>query len=68
MGVKAERHHELVAENFQITALAFSVVISAFLVPGEYDFLLHVVVPDLPRMRAVSHGSVAKASWCKGYP
>jgi Lrp/AsnC family leucine-responsive transcriptional regulator len=47
VGVKVERHHEVEAENFRLAVLALPEVISAFLVSGESDFLLHVVVPDL---------------------
>lgn len=47
VGVKVERHHEVEAEKFQTTVLALPEVVSAFLVSGESDFLLHVVVPDL---------------------
>lgn len=47
VGVKVERHHEVEAEKFRATVLALPEVVSAFLVSGESDFLLHVVVPDL---------------------
>lgn len=47
VGVKVERHHETDAERFRNAVLALPEVISAFLVSGESDFLLHVVVPDL---------------------
>nr|WP_186357342.1 Lrp/AsnC family transcriptional regulator [Pseudomonas veronii] len=47
VGVKVERHHEEEAEAFRQAVLALSEVISAFLVSGESDFLLHVMVPDL---------------------
>lgn len=47
VGVKVERHHEVEAENFRLAVLALPEVVSAFLVSGESDFLLHVVVPDL---------------------
>lgn len=47
VGVKVERHHEVEAERFQTAVSALPEVISAFLVSGEADFLLHVVVPDL---------------------
>lgn len=47
VGVKVERHHEEEAEAFRQAVLALPEVISAFLVSGESDFLLHVVVPDL---------------------
>lgn len=47
VGVKVERHHEVEAEKFRATVVELPQVISAFLVSGESDFLLHVVVPDL---------------------
>jgi Lrp/AsnC family leucine-responsive transcriptional regulator len=47
VGVKVERHHEVEAEKFRLALLALPQVISAFLVSGESDFLLHIVVPDL---------------------
>jgi len=47
VGVKVERHHEVEAEKFRVRVLALPEVVSAYLVSGESDFLLHVVVPDL---------------------
>src|SRR5471032_975462 len=47
VGVKVERHHEAEAEAFRLAVMALPQVISAFLVSGESDFLLQVVVPDL---------------------
>nr|WP_218173403.1 Lrp/AsnC family transcriptional regulator [Pseudomonas gingeri] len=47
VGVKVERHHEADAEAFRLAVTALPQVISAFLVSGESDFLLQVVVPDL---------------------
>nr|WP_218182834.1 Lrp/AsnC family transcriptional regulator [Pseudomonas gingeri] len=47
VGVKVERHHEADAEAFRLAVTALLQVISAFLVSGESDFLLQVVVPDL---------------------
>lgn len=47
VGVKVERHHEEEAEKFRVTVQGLPEVVSAFLVSGESDFLLHVVVPDL---------------------
>src|SRR5476651_2303873 len=52
VGVKVERHHEAEAEAFRLAVMALPQVISAFLVSGESDFLLQVVVPDL---RAYDH-------------
>ncbi len=47
IGIKVERHHEDEAEAFRVAVTALPEVISAFLVSGESDFLLQVVVPDL---------------------
>jgi Lrp/AsnC family leucine-responsive transcriptional regulator len=47
IGVKVDRHHEDEAQKFHQTVSALPEVISAHLVSGESDFLLHVVVPDL---------------------
>lgn len=47
VGVKVERHNDAEAEAFRQAVLQLPEVISAFLVSGESDFLLQVVVPDL---------------------
>ncbi|WP_434558256.1 Lrp/AsnC family transcriptional regulator [Pseudomonas sp. Z5-35] len=47
VGVKVERHTDERAEAFRQAVMALPEVISAFLVSGESDFLLQVVVPDL---------------------
>ena len=47
VGVKVERHNDAQAEAFYAAVTALPEVISAFLVSGESDFLLQVVVPDL---------------------
>jgi Lrp/AsnC family leucine-responsive transcriptional regulator len=47
VGVKVERHNDEQAEAFRLAVTALPEVISAFLVSGESDFLLQVVVPDL---------------------
>ena len=47
VGVKVERHNDERAEAFRQAVTALPEVISAFLVSGESDFLLQVVVPDL---------------------
>ena len=47
IGVKVDRHHEDEAQKFHQIVSALPEVISAYLVSGESDFLLHVVVPDL---------------------
>ncbi|MDR9751139.1 Lrp/AsnC family transcriptional regulator [Pseudomonas sp. SZMC_28357] len=47
VGVKVDRHNEECADAFRAAVTALPEVISAFLVSGESDFLLQVVVPDL---------------------
>ncbi|TLX60634.1 Lrp/AsnC family transcriptional regulator [Stutzerimonas nosocomialis] len=47
VGIKVERHHEEEAERFRQAVSALPEVLSAYLVSGESDFLLHVVVQDL---------------------
>ncbi|MFW9269165.1 Lrp/AsnC family transcriptional regulator [Pseudomonas sp. NR3] len=47
VGIKVERHTDERAEAFRRAVTALPEVISAFLVSGESDFLLQVVVPDL---------------------
>lgn len=47
VGVKVDRHHEEDAEAFRRAVTALPEVVSAFLVSGESDFLLQVVLPDL---------------------
>lgn len=47
VGVKVERHNDTEANAFRKAVTALPEVISAFLVSGESDFLLQVVVPDL---------------------
>ncbi|MFS2156240.1 Lrp/AsnC family transcriptional regulator [Pseudomonas sp. Pseusp122] len=60
VGVKVERHHEAEAERFRLAVLALPEVISAYLVSGEADFLLHVVVPDLRGYERFLNGSLLK--------
>jgi Lrp/AsnC family leucine-responsive transcriptional regulator len=60
VGVKVERHHEEEAEAFRQAVLALPEVISAFLVSGESDFLLHVVVPDLRGYERFLTGTLLK--------
>eukprot|EP01132_Coremiostelium_polycephalum_P021217 gene21217-25207_t len=45
--LRLERHNDEQAEAFRLAVTALPQVISAFLVSGESDFLLQVVVPDL---------------------
>lgn len=47
IGVKVDRHHEDEAQKFHQVVSEWPEVISAYLVSGESDFLLQVVVPDL---------------------
>jgi Lrp/AsnC family leucine-responsive transcriptional regulator len=47
VGVKVERHHDEEAIAFQASVEDVPEVIACYLVSGEHDFLLEVVVPDL---------------------
>lgn len=60
VGIKVERHHEKEAELFREAVLALPQVISAFLVSGDSDFLLHVVVPDLRGYERFLTGTLLK--------
>lgn len=60
VGIKVERHHEKEAERFREAVSALPEVISAFLVSGESDFLLHVVVPDLRGYERFLTGTLLK--------
>jgi Lrp/AsnC family leucine-responsive transcriptional regulator len=48
VGVKVERHHEETSTAFREAVVLLPEVVSCHLVSGESDFLLQVVVPDLP--------------------
>ena len=60
VGVKVERHHEAEAEAFRLAVMALPQVISAFLVSGESDFLLQVVVPDLRAYERFLNGQLLR--------
>lgn len=60
VGVKVDRHHESEAEAFRVAVMALPEVISAFLVSGESDFLLQVVVPDLRGYERFLNGQLLK--------
>ncbi len=47
VGVKVERHHDEEARAFQEAVKDVGEVVACYLVSGEHDFLLEVVVPDL---------------------
>jgi Lrp/AsnC family leucine-responsive transcriptional regulator len=60
VGVKVERHNDTEANAFREAVMALPEVISAFLVSGESDFLLQVVVPDLRGYERFVTGSLLK--------
>lgn len=60
VGIKVERHVEQTAEDFCAAVRALPEVISAYLVSGESDFLLHVVVPDLRGYERFVTGTLLK--------
>ncbi len=47
VGVKVERHHDEEAQAFQDAVRDVPEVLACYLVSGEHDFMLEVVVPDL---------------------
>lgn len=47
VGVKVERHHDVTAAAFTAAVQALPEVVACYLVSGEADFLLQVVLPDL---------------------
>ncbi|APZ44035.1 Lrp/AsnC family transcriptional regulator [Acidihalobacter ferrooxydans] len=47
VNVKIERHQDASAAAFQAAVLELPEVVSAYLVSGESDYLLQVIVPDL---------------------
>lgn len=47
VGVKVERHHDEEATAFQRAVEDVPEVVACYLVSGEHDFLVEVVVPDL---------------------
>lgn len=47
VGIKVERHDDGVATNFQSAIQNLPEVTSCYLVSGESDYLLEIVVPDL---------------------
>ncbi|MGK9527357.1 Lrp/AsnC ligand binding domain-containing protein, partial [Salmonella enterica subsp. enterica] len=60
VGVKVERHNDTEANAFREAVTALPEVISAFLVSGESDFLLQVVVPDLRGYERFVTGSLLR--------
>ena len=52
VSIRMERHHEPNAQQFMRQISQLPEVVSCYLVSGEYDFLLEVVVPDLEAYRA----------------
>lgn len=60
VGVRVERHNDEHSEAFRRAVTALPEVISAFLVSGESDFLLQVVVPDLSAYDRFLTGSLLK--------
>ncbi|MCA1940627.1 MAG: Lrp/AsnC family transcriptional regulator [Caenispirillum bisanense] len=63
VGVKVERHREEEADAFRAAVRALPQVVSAHLVSGESDFLLEVVVPDLPAYERFLTGTLLRLPW-----
>lgn len=51
--VKLERHTDENVDQFRRKLAAFEQVVSCFATTGEYDFVLHVVAPDLESLSAL---------------
>ena len=60
VSVKVERHHDETATTFREAVLSLAEVISCYLVSGEADFLLQVVVPDLDHYERFLLGTLLK--------
>lgn len=60
VGIKVGRHHDDEARTFRDAMHALPEVISCHLVSGETDFLLEVVVPDLPAYERFLLGTLLK--------
>ncbi|MCM2296743.1 Lrp/AsnC family transcriptional regulator [Rhodoferax sp.] len=60
VGVKVERHQDETSTAFRNAVVLLPEVISAHLVSGESDFLLQVVVPDLPAYEKFLLGALLK--------
>lgn len=60
VGVRVERHHDETSTAFRKAVVLLPEVVSCHLVSGESDFLLQVVVPDLPAYEALLLGSLLK--------
>jgi Lrp/AsnC family leucine-responsive transcriptional regulator len=51
--VKLERHTDENVDQFRRKLATFEQVVSCFATTGEYDFVLHVVAPDLESLSAL---------------
>lgn len=60
VGVRVERHDEATNDAFRERVTSLPEVISCHLVSGEADFLLQVVVPDLPAYERLLLGTLLK--------
>ncbi|HVI49645.1 MAG TPA: Lrp/AsnC family transcriptional regulator [Candidatus Sulfotelmatobacter sp.] len=60
VGVKVERHHDRSATAFRDAIQELSEVVACHIVSGETDFLLQVVVPDLPAYEQFLMGTLLK--------
>lgn len=60
VGVRVERHHDETSTSFRKAVVLLPEVVSCHLVSGESDFLLQVVVPDLPAYETLLLGALLK--------
>jgi len=63
VGIKVARHHEEPATAFREAVRALPQVVSCHLVSGEADFLLQVVVPDLPAYERFLLDTLLRLPW-----
>lgn len=66
VAVHIERHRDVDAEEFRKAILASPEVIACYITSGDYDFLLHVVTPDLEAYRRFSLEKLIRIHGVKG--
>jgi Lrp/AsnC family leucine-responsive transcriptional regulator len=66
VAVNIERHRDVEAAQFREAVLALPEVIACYITSGDYDFLLHVVTPDLDAYREFSLEKLIRIQGVKG--
>jgi Lrp/AsnC family leucine-responsive transcriptional regulator len=67
VSVNIERHAAAEAEVLRNAMMAMPEVIACYITSGEFDFLLHVVVPDLDEYRRFSLEGLVKLKGLKDF-